>query len=251
MATIKTKGIIIKRINLGEADKILTILTADRGKIRVIAKGMRKPKSKLGGFLELFRYNEYILAEGRNLDLVTGASTIESFRQIGLSLHRLGLAYYIAELIDKLVEETQDANEIFNLTHSVFKEINQHKLPIDFIKSFFELNLLGVLGLRPELDKCIICNKPIDYQNKFGFSWALGGMLDREHLTNENHVVVLNATEADLLRYIATNPCKSLQMQESYIDDIAKISRLTNSLMEYSLEQQLKSRNFLEEVMQF
>jgi len=251
MATIKTKGIIIKRINLGEADKILTILTADRGKIRVIAKGMRKAGSKLGGFLELFRYNEYVLAEGRNLDLVTGASTIESFRQISLNLHRLGLAYYVSELIDKLVEETQDADKMFNLTHSVFKEINQGKLPIDLIKSFFELNLLGVLGLQPELDRCIVCNKPINCQNKFGFSWVLGGMLDREHLTNENHVVILNANEADLLRHIVNSPCKSLQMQESYVEDIVKVARLTNSFMEYSLEQQIKSRNFLEEVMQF
>ncbi|MBU1092203.1 DNA repair protein RecO [Patescibacteria group bacterium] len=251
MATIKTKGIIIKRINLGEADKILTILTADRGKIRVIAKGMRKPGSKLGGFLELFRYNEYILAEGRNLDLVTGASTIESFRQIGLSLHLLGLAYYIAELIDKLVEETQDADGIFDLTHSVFKEINQHKIPLDLLKSFFELNLLGVLGLRPELDECIVCNKPINWQGKVGFSWMLGGMLDKEHLTNENHVMILNIAEGNLLRCVANSSCKSLQMIESSADDIAKIARLTNSFMEYSIEQQLKSRNFLEEVMQF
>ncbi|HAR55062.1 TPA: DNA repair protein RecO [Patescibacteria group bacterium] len=251
MATIKTKGIIIKRINLGEADKILTILTADRGKIRVIAKGMRKPNAKLGGFLELFRYNDYMLAEGRNLDLVTGASTIESFRQISLSLHRLGLAYYVAELIDKLVEETQDADTIFDLTHSVFREINQQKLPIDLIKSFFELNLLSILGLRPELDKCIVCNKLIDEQAKFGFSWVLGGVLDGEHLTNDHHVVGLNKNELDLLRCLVANPCKSLQMNQSYVDDIPKITRLTNSLMEYALERQLRSRNFLEEVLQF
>lgn len=251
MATIKTKGIIIKRINLGEADKILTILTADRGKIRVIAKGMRKSGSRLGGFLELFRYNEYVLAEGRNLDLVTGASTIESFRQISLNLPRLGLAYYVAELIDKLVEETQDADGIFNLTHSIFKELNRHKLPINLLKSFFELNLLGILGLHPELDKCIVCSKAIDWQGKFGFSWVLGGMLDKEHLTNEYHVMILSAAEGDLLRFIANNSCKSLQTRSSCADDITKIARLTNSLMEYSVEQQLKSRNFFEEVMQF
>lgn len=251
MATIKTKGIIIKRINLGEADKILTILTADRGKIRVIAKGMRKAGSKLGGFLELFRYNEYVLAEGRNLDLVTGASTIESFRQISLNLHRLGLAYYIAELIDKLVEETQEADQIFDLTHTVLKEINQTKLPIDLIKSFFELNLLSILGMRPELDKCIVCNKPIDCQNKVGFSWILGGMVDKDHLTSENHMIVLNKAEADLLRFMANNSCKCLQLTETNADDITRISRLTNSLMEYSLEQQLKSRSFLEEVLEF
>ena len=124
MAIVKTKGIIIKRINLGEADKILTILTTDRGKIRVVARGVRRPEAKLGGFLELFRYNEYLLAEGRNLDVVTGASTIESFRQISLNLRKIGLAYYVAEIIDKLVEETQEADRVFELVYSVLKEIN-------------------------------------------------------------------------------------------------------------------------------
>ncbi|MFH0912453.1 MAG: DNA repair protein RecO [Patescibacteria group bacterium] len=251
MAVVKTKGIIIKRINLGEADKILTILTADRGKIRVMAKGMRRSNAKLGGFLELFRYNDYLLAEGRNLDIVTGATTIESFRQIGLNLRKVGTAYYVAEIVDKLIEETQEADGVFELVYAVFKEINSACLPLDFIKGFFELNILASLGFKPELDKCIVCEKLIDPRQKFGFSISLGGLVDSDHFFNDPSAIVLDAKERELLRAMLTTPLKSFRNQDNLLPDNTKLINLSANFLDYMMEKNLRSKEFLEEVLEF
>jgi len=254
MAVIKTKGIIIKRINFGEADKILTILTSDRGKIRVIAKGMRRQNAKLCGFLELFRHNEYLLAEGRNLDIVTGVDTIESFRQISLNLRKIGLAYYVAEIIDKLIEETQEANEVFELTHTVLKEINSTKLPLDFIKGFFEFNILSLLGFKPELHRCIVCEKLVDTTQKFGFSVALGGLLDSDHWFSDPNTTVLTPKELDILQQVVDCPLKNFCQQTdqtNLMDSLSKFTKISVDFFDYMLEKNLRSKAFLEEVLEF
>ncbi len=251
MAVIKTKGIIIKRINLGEADKILTILTADRGKIRVVARGVRRANAKLSGFLELFRHNEYLLAEGRNLDVITGATTIDSFRQISLNLRKIGLAYYVAEIIDKLIEETQESDRIFELVHAVFKEINSTRLPLDFIKGFFEFNILSALGFQPELTKCIVCERAIDTTQKFGFSIALGGLVDSDHFFSDPMAVVLDKPTAEVLCTMTSAPLKHFCACENLAEVTPQIAKISGNFLDYMMEKNLHSKEFLEEVIDF
>ena len=150
MATIKTSGIVIRRINLGEADKILTILTRDRGKIRVVAKGVRRPKAKLAGFSDMFRYNDFVLVEGRNLDIVCGATTVEHFIADGIELEKIGVMYYLCELVDKLIEETDDVRGIFELLRESLHFIKNHDTPTALTKSYFEMKLLLILGYSPD-----------------------------------------------------------------------------------------------------
>jgi len=251
MAVIKTKGIIIRRINLGEADRILTILTADRGKIRVVARGIRRSNAKLSGFLELFRYNEYLLAEGRNLDIITGAATIENFRQISLNLRKIGLAYYVAEIADKLIEETQEADQVFDLVYTVLKEINSNKLPLDFIKGFFEFNILSVLGFKPELNKCIVCEKSIDITQKFGFSVSLGGLIDNDHFFSDPSAIVLDQPTAEVLCTITDTPLKHFCSCKNLAEVTPQIARISANFLDYMMEKNLRSKEFLEEVLEF
>ncbi|MFA5967245.1 MAG: DNA repair protein RecO [Patescibacteria group bacterium] len=251
MAVIKTKGIIIRRINLGEADRILTILTADRGKIRVVARGVRRANAKLSGFLELFRYNEYLLAEGRNLDIITGAATIENFRQISLNLRKIGLAYYVAEISDRLVEETQEADQVFDLVYTALKEINANKLPLDFVKSFFEFNILSVLGFKPELTKCIVCEKPIDLTQKTGFSVTLGGLIDRDHLFSDPSAIMVDQLVAKTLCLMTSAPLKHFHTFEQLSEVTPQIAQISANFLDYMMEKNLRSKEFLEEVLEF
>lgn len=250
MATIKTKGIIIKRINLGEADKILTILTPDRGKIRVVAKGVRKPKAKLGGFLELFRYNEYLLAEGRNLDLVAGAYTIDNLAGVGQSLRSVATAYYIAETVDKLIEETQEINKAFEIVYHSLKAISQSG-DLDAIKSWFEINLLTSLGFRPELNHCVECQEPISTEAPMEpfpkgrpsvqawFSFDLGGMLDAKHRSADPMALPVSSTELAELRSIGGGIPQRVS---------AKVAQIGAGFMEQIIDRNLKSKEFLAEV---
>ncbi|MBN2585618.1 DNA repair protein RecO [Patescibacteria group bacterium] len=235
MATIKTKGIIIKRINLGEADRILTILTEDRGKIRVVAKGVRKPKAKLGGFLELFRYNEYLLAEGRNLDLVAGAYTINNLVGIGQSLRSVATAYYIAETVDKLIEETQEINRVFEIVYQSLESISVG-WDLDAVKSWFEINLLTSLGFRPELNHCVECRTPVD---EGWFSFDLGGMLDAQHRSSDPASIPIGGEELLALRAMSGDIPKQV---------LPKVAQISAGFMEQIIDRNLKSKEFLAEV---
>ena len=111
----KTPGIILRRKNLAEADRILTIFTQKRGKVKAVAKGVRWLKSHLAGHLELFCLSDLILAEGKNLDTIIGAELIKSYPKLRADLARTNQAYYLAEITDKLTVEADPHSEIFQL----------------------------------------------------------------------------------------------------------------------------------------
>jgi len=249
MAVIKTKGIVIRKNNLAEADKILTLITKDRGKIRVVAKGVRKHRAKLSGFLDLFHYNEYLIAEGRNLDIITGASTIESWPNISLNLKRVALAYYISETVDKLIEETQDIGNLFDLIYFIFRAINQEKANLDVLKAFFEINLAEGLGFRPELDKCIECDEPVELEAWFSF--VLGGVLDSKHQFSDPLATKLSKVDLESLRNLRVNNVDDFYLVNEISQISPQVIAVTSGFLNHIVDQKIKSQDFLAEMVDF
>lgn len=141
--TYKTEGIILKRVNFGEADRILTIFTKRYGKIKVIAKGVRKTTSKKGGFLELFNDVALFLSEGKNFDIITETEVINSFEKIRGNLRLVGRAFQIAEIADRLTAEREENQRVFELLRKSFQDLNRGKR--EAVLSF-EIELLKELG---------------------------------------------------------------------------------------------------------
>jgi len=142
----KTQGIIIKRANSGEVDRLLTIYTKDFGKILVRAKSVRKNQSKLKGHLELFLQSHFLIAPGKNLDIITGAETIERFSELHQRLPCLAAAYYLSEIIDKTMAGPEKDIQIWQLILSGFEKLNQKEPDIKAIVNGFEKKLLEFLG---------------------------------------------------------------------------------------------------------
>ena len=115
MGSYKTEGIILKRTNFEEADRILTIYTKHFGKISVLAKGIRKPTSRKSPSLELFNWVKILVNRGRNLDLVSESETIRAFRFLKKDLKKVGLAFHFCELVERLTAENVKNRQIFNL----------------------------------------------------------------------------------------------------------------------------------------
>ena len=113
MATYKTRGIVLRRHNLGEADRIITFLTTDRGKLRAVARGVRRIKSRQAGHLELFSETDLMLAEGRNLDIITSARLRVVDDRLTSDLRRLGTAYLMAEMTDVLLDDNEPQADIY------------------------------------------------------------------------------------------------------------------------------------------
>lgn len=146
--SFKTEGIILKRINYGEADRILTIFTKHSGKISAIAKGVRRTTSRKGGNLELFNQVRIFVAKGKNLDIVTEAEMINSFKEWRGDLKKVAVAYQLCELVDKLSAEGVENDEVYDLLINSFLNLSPATNHQSLITNF-ELSLLQYLGFWP------------------------------------------------------------------------------------------------------
>ncbi|MCO5177435.1 MAG: DNA repair protein RecO [Thermomicrobiales bacterium] len=168
------RGIILRRRDLGEADRIVTVMTAEQGKLRVVAKGSRRTTSKLAGHLEPFCATRLLIARTRGLDIVSQAESIETFQALRLKEACIATAGYLAELVDALVPEDEQHEEVYELLFAAFRLIDEGRDP-QLVSYIAEVGFLRVLGYRPELEQCIECERVIEPETN-GFS-VEGGIL--------------------------------------------------------------------------
>lgn len=143
----KTEAIILARRNVGEADRILTVFSKYYGKLRVVAKGVRRLTSRKRGSLELFNIVVIFLVKGKSLDIITEAETKDNFNQWKGDLLKVGIAYHLAEVVNKLTREEQEHKKVYELLHKAYSELEN----IDFwaLHNFitnFKKQVLGELG---------------------------------------------------------------------------------------------------------
>ncbi len=141
----KLQAIILKRINFSEADRLVTIFSRHHGRLKLIAKGIRKPSSRKKGHLELFTQAKLQVAKTKSIDIITEAETINNFSNLRNNLNRVRIAYLLAELVDKLTAEEQEQEEVYQLLLDSLTTLNSKSAPKDFILNF-ESQLLSLLG---------------------------------------------------------------------------------------------------------
>jgi DNA repair protein RecO (recombination protein O) len=145
MRSYKTEGIIIKRRNIGEADRLLTVFTKDHGKLQIKAKGVRKITSKRSSHIELLNHSMLHVYRGYTSPMLTEVQSIESFSEIKQDLKKVGIAYHICELIDGLCPENQEHRQIFFLLKGILTTIAQEEEIAKPVYDF-QLQLLAQLG---------------------------------------------------------------------------------------------------------
>lgn len=171
----RTEGIVLRRSEIGEADYILTLYTPQRGKIRVVAKGVRKPTSHMSGHVELFSRSRMMVATARSLDIVTQCEVIDPHRAIGEDLDRIAHAFYLVELVDRLTPDGQENYAVYKLLAESLAALDIVESP-ELLQHWYELQLLDLLGYRPELQACVQCRTPLEPVVN-AWSPAQGGVL--------------------------------------------------------------------------
>jgi DNA repair protein RecO (recombination protein O) len=156
----QTQGVILKQTKLGEFDKIVTIYTPEFGKLRAVAKGACRPKSKLGGNVEPLTHSLMLLAKGRNLDIVTQSQTINGFLALKSDLWRMACGVYVLELIDSFTIEGGENRLLFDLLLDSLHQLSEPDSN-ETVLRYFELHLLHHLGYRPQLRRCVTCDSPL------------------------------------------------------------------------------------------
>ena len=240
----KTEAIVLKRIKLGEADRILTLYTPHLGKLKAVAKGVRRPKSKLGGHVELLTYGTVMLARGRNLDIITQSQTISSFLPLRDDLWRTSRAIYAADLVDCFTAEQVENYPVFKLLLDTLHWLCQTPNG-EFPLRYFELHLLAYVGYRPKLGQCLGCNSHLQPTTNF-FSVSGGGILcpkchDRESLARP---ISVNALK--VMRFFQDSDYNSASRLRVNPDLSRELELLMREYIRYLLEHEVKSAIWLD-----
>ena len=171
-----TDAIVLSRFDLGEADRVLTLITPTGGKLKVIAKGIRRPTSRLGGSLEPFAELTVALARGRTFDVVTQVSVGHAWLKLRDSLESTATAWYLAELADRSLEERHAAEPLYLLLRRSYELLDAGMAP-GRVARWYEMHLLDELGQRPEVDRCVECDRVLGADERFRWVPILGGIL--------------------------------------------------------------------------
>jgi DNA repair protein RecO (recombination protein O) len=174
--SFRVEAVVLRHADWGEADRLLTLYTRERGKVRAIAKGARKIRSRKAGHLEPFTRVTLQLARGHDLLIVTQADTLDAYLPIHEDLVKTGRAAYIVEILDRFTYEDESENPgIFRLLTEALARLAQETDPWLAIR-YYEVQLLDLLGYRPHLFECAKCGREIRAEDQF-FSAAQGGVL--------------------------------------------------------------------------
>lgn len=156
----ETKGLVIREVQTSEADKLLTLLTPERGKVTVSGKGVSSLKSRHMAACQLFSYSDFILKKTRKYFYIAESETIECFFGIRYDIERLALATYICEVVDYLALEEVADDDLLRLTLNTLYALSEKKdLSLDVVKASFEIRAAAVSGFAPDLSSCGVCGK--------------------------------------------------------------------------------------------
>lgn len=195
---------VLKRMDFGEADRILTMYTRDGGKLRAIAKGVRRTTSRSAGHLEPFTLADVQLARGRELDVVAQAETVAAFRRVREDVTLTSHAYYLAEITDLLTEDRSENAAVFEALAESLTALDQGAEP-RLVVIAFQVHLLDALGYRPELIQCVACRAEIR-QGANRFSAPLGGALCPACGPREASGRAIGSDALKLLRHLQRSP---------------------------------------------
>ena len=159
MGIVKKKGIIIAESNMGDFDKMLTMLTPDSGKISCVAKGARRPSSKLLAGTQFLCFGEYVMYKGQEHYSINSCETIEVFYNIRTDLDKLNYAVYITKIIQDVTAENENSFKILQLFLNTLYMISETDKDLDFIVSVFKIKLLCILGFKPRVEECVNCGQ--------------------------------------------------------------------------------------------
>ncbi len=234
----RERGVVLRTYKLGEADRIVSFLTEGRGKVRAVAKGVRKPKSRFGGRLEPTSHVDLQLYEGRTLDVVTQVETIDANRALREGYDSFTQAVAMLEATDHVAQEDQANVPLYRLLVGALRTLADEPAPAVAIAFFWKL--LSLEGVRPVLEACIACERPITTQAAFDV--AEGGVLCLS--CADPACAIVHPEALDLIGRILGGGLRGV-LAEPPGPRLVEAETLALRALEYHLERRLRSTPML------
>lgn len=241
--TYRTEGIVLRQSDSGEADRIVVLFTPFRGKVRAVAKGARKPTSRLAGHLEPFTHTSVFVVRGRNLDIITQAQTVRPFIEIREDLRRMVYASYASELVDRFTDMESENRPLFDLLYAMLAHLIIGRRPDTLLRAF-ELGVLDALGYRPQLEKCVVCGLPAG-GGYLGFSPSAGGLLCAEDRASQRDQREISLAALRVLRRLQADGLPAAEQIRMAPDVRDEVEGIMGDDLRYHLESDINSADVL------
>lgn len=242
----RVDAVVLRHQDWGEADRILTLYSQELGKIRALAKGVRKMRSRKAGHLEPFTRASLLLAQGRDLLLITQAEASELYLPMREDLVRIGYASYVVELLDRFsYEEGQNAG-LFRLLVNTLSRLAQESEPA-FAVRYYEIRLLDLVGFRPQLFHCAACGEEIQPEDQY-FSSELGGVLCPSCGRGTPGVRPVSRSSLHLLRHMQRSDYATAKRLDMTPEVNREVENIIQHYITYLLERSLNSPAFIRRV---
>ena len=242
---IQTEAIVLKSFDFGDADRIFTILTTNNGIIRVVAKGIRKPKSRMGGHLDILsKVNAYI-SIGENLSNLSQVEMIENYTEIKNDLSLISIGFYFLELTEKFSVENNPDNELYSLLSYTLDQIFQKKNVL--LMRWFEINLLSLSGFLPDLYNCQISGNILDEGDHL-FSSVNGGLVDKKYSTETDNYISVDKNSIKAMRFLSKNDWDVVKNINFKDQNLKKVKEVTKKYIQTITQSLINSEKFLSNV---
>jgi DNA repair protein RecO (recombination protein O) len=247
MPTYKAKAVVLNTFKLGEADKIIVLFSGSRGKIRAVAKGVRKTKSKFGSSVEPFTVADMMFYEGKSLDIIQQSEIIMSFKEIRADLEKLKYGSVMLELIDKVGQEREESYDAFSLLLAALQCLKDAPDNYRTLLTVFQLKLMVILGYRPHLARCPACAGSLpDAAAQANFSLKFGGLLCDGCLGRDQEAMAVSPETRAHIGQALDTPLARWRELDFTAENVKGIARLTEMFVSYHLERKLKSPRLLD-----
>ena len=245
--TYSVEALVVRASDFGEADRLITLLTPFAGLVRAVARGARKPKSRIGGNVDLLRHIKVSVNEGRSLHSVSQVQSISNLRGLHSSLEKMSTGLYMAELAEKFSVEGGSNPALFNQLVRMLQVLDSEPLH-SLMPRWFEVQVLRINGFLPAISQCVDCGSELEPQGHV-FSPARGGIVCPDCRASEGDVLLpASLNTVKLLRHMARAQWDAVRPLTVDEDELRQIGRILKEHLQFVLDRNLRTTAFMDEV---
>ncbi|MDX1437391.1 MAG: DNA repair protein RecO [Anaerolineales bacterium] len=242
----RVEAIVLRHSDWGEADRIVTSFTREKGKLRAVAKGARKMRSRKAGHLEPFTRVSLLLAVGRSMHIITQAESLEAFLDLREDLTLIGYASSMAELTDRFTIEEEENHSLFRLLGNSLRRLDEGVDP-QLATRYFEIRLLDLMGFRPNLTECVERGEEIQPEDQF-ISAAIGGVVCPRCAPKVRGLRPISMQALKYLRHFQRSSFAEAERAQISPEIYRELEMIMDHYLTYLLERKLNSPVFIREV---
>ena len=244
--SFRVEAIVLRHSDWGEADRLVTLFTREHGKVRAVAKGARKMRSRKAGHLEPFTRVSLLLALGRSMYIITQAEAMDAHLALREDLTLIGYASALAELTDRFTIEEEENISLFRLLADSLRRLDQGVDPL-LTSRYFEIRLLDLMGYRPKLTECVGRGEEIQPEDQF-ISAARGGVVCPRCAKDVPGVRPISMDALKYLRHFQRSSFSEASRANIAPPVQRELEAILNHYLTYLLERSINSAAFLQEV---